>query len=240
MKNIVITGGNSGIGYAIAKLSKDKGYDVSIIGRDSMRVGQAAEELGVTGLIADIGNVGDLKHVAERYLQSGLDVLVNNAAIARFMPIEVNSEADYEEFFNTNIRGPMMLSQLMLPALEKRKGCITNISSAIVNNGLPNATLYAATKGAVESFSRSLAVEFAPKGIRVNVVSPGAVNTPLLGKLGVPEEQVEAVKAHQEQNIIPLGRYANPDEIAHVVLAQIEADYVTGSVWNADGGLSAQ
>ena len=240
MKRVVITGGNSGIGYATAQLCKDRGYEVTIVGRDTARVGQAAEKLGVTGIVADIANTSDLNDVASHFQDDGLDALVNNAAIGKFLPITEHTESLYDEFFHTNIRGPMMLCQLLLPALEKRKGCITNISSAIVNNGLPNASLYAATKGAIEAFSRSLAIEVAAKGIRVNAVSPGAVNTPLLQKLELPEAELKAIIDYQEQNVIPLGRYAAPDEIAQVIVSQIEATYVTGTVWCADGGLGAQ
>ena len=133
-----------------------------------------------------------------------------------------------------------MLSQFLLPALEKRKGCITNISSAIVRNGIPNATLYAATKGAIEAFSRCLAIELAKTGVRVNAVAPGAVKTPLITKLDIPQEQIKEFVTFQENNLIPMGRYAKPEEIAHVIVAQIEASYVTGAVWNADGGVDAQ
>jgi NAD(P)-dependent dehydrogenase (short-subunit alcohol dehydrogenase family) len=238
MKKILITGGNSGIGYATAKLFKENGYDVTICGRNPERVNQAATEIQVEGIVADMTNLGDIEALSSRFTESGLDALVNNAATAKFMPINLHTEMDYNEFFNTNIRGPMALIQALLPALEKCQGCVTNISSAITKNGLPNASLYAATKGAIESTTRSLALELAPKNIRVNAVSPGAIDTPIINKLGIPPEQIEAAKAQQEA-MIPLRRYGLPDEVAQVILAQIEATYVTGSIWGVDGGVDA-
>ena len=238
MKNILITCGNSGIGYATAALAKEKGYEVTITGRDPERVAHAAEALGVSGVVADMLKLEDMQALASRFSKSGLDVLVNNAAIARFMPLTLHADADYQEFLDTNIRGPLALIQFLLPALAKKKGCVTNVSSAVTNNGLPNASLYAATKGAIDAATRSLALEFAPQAVRVNCVSPGAIDTPIITKLGIPPEQIEAIKA-QQVAMIPLQRYGTPEEVAYVILAQVEASYVTGSVWPVDGGVDA-
>jgi len=210
----------------------------AISGRDSDKLTQAAAELGVEWVVADMARLEDLKMLATRFNESGIDVLVNNAAIVAFMPIEAHAEVDYDNFLNTNIRGPMALIQALLPALRKRQGCITNISSAISSNGLPNATLYAATKGAMDAFSRSLALELAPQNIRVNVISPGAIDTPLISKLGLDESQIEAIKAHVESTI-PMKRYGRPEEVAQVIFAQVAATYVTGAIWAVDGGVDA-
>lgn len=236
-KTALVTGGNSGIGYATAKCLKEKGYRVCISGRDEQLVAAAAEELGVSFAIADMASLEDLETLAERF-SDGLDALVNNAAIARFMPLTEISTKDHELFYNTNVRGPLVLINALLPALEKHRGSITNVSSAIVNNGLPNAALYAATKGAVEAFTRSLALELAPKNIRINVVSPGAIETAILYKLGRTPEQRIAAKKRQEA-LIPLSRYGAPEEVAQVIVSQLEATYVTGSIWSVDGGVDA-
>ena len=237
-KKALITGGNSGIGYATASLFKDRGYQVTISGRNSEKLSKAAAELGVEWVIADMARIEDLKMIATKFAENGLDVLVNNAGIAAFMPIDAHTELDYERFLNTNIRGPLALIQALLPALRIRQGCIINVSSAICSNGLPNASLYAATKGAVDSFSRSLALELAPQNIRVNVVSPGAIETPIFSKMGLDEKQMEAIKANVESTI-PMQRYGRPEEVAQVIFAQVEATYVTGAIWGVDGGIDA-
>ena len=237
-KTALVTGGNSGIGYATAKLLKAKNYAVTICGKDSERVAQAAAELGVTGIVADMGDMAQVSALAAGFADQALDVLVNNAAIARFMPLSFCTSDDFDEFFNVNVRGPLELIKAVLPSLEKAKGSITNVSSAVVNNGLANAALYAATKGALESVTKSLAIEFAPIHVRVNAVAPGAIDTPILTKLGLDEQTQVAIKAHMESTI-PLGRYGHVDEVAAVIVAQLEATYTTGAIWVVDGGVNA-
>lgn len=237
-KIALVTGGNSGIGYATAELLKKNGYLVFISGRHAERVKKAAAQLQVESIVADMAIIRDIKFLASHFLKSGIDVLVNNAAIAKFIPITNHEEQDYKEFFNTNVRGPIELIRELLPALEKRHGSITNVSSAIVNNGLSNASLYAATKGGLEAITRSLARELAPLKIRVNAVSPGAIDTPIHTKTGRSQEEFEARKA-KHVITIPLCRYGTPAEVAHVIVAQLEATYVTGSIWDVDGGIGA-
>lgn len=235
LKTALITGGNSGIGYATANFLKEKGYSVTISGRHKERVSKVAAELGVEYIVADMAELDDIKHLAAPFKNNGLDVLINNAAIATFIPLSKISPSDYTIFFNTNIRGPLELIRELLPALEKNQGSVTNITSIAVNNALVNASLYAATKGALEATTRSLALELAPKKIRVNAVSPGAIDTPLAEKSGYCKEDLDAHRAMLEQ-IIPLRRYGKAEEVAQVIWAQLEASYVTGSIWVVDGG----
>jgi NAD(P)-dependent dehydrogenase (short-subunit alcohol dehydrogenase family) len=236
-KTALVTGGNSGIGYATAKLLKAIGYDVTICGRNSERVNQAAAELGVNGLVADMGIASDVVKLAAYFDGKSLNALVNNAAIARFAPLAYCTSADFDEFMNTNVRGPLDLIKGVLPALQKVGGSITNVSSAVVNNGLANAALYAATKGALEAFTKSLAIEFAPVGVRINAVAPGAIDTPIITKLGLDEQTQAAVKAHMETTI-PLARFGRADEVAEVIVAQLESSYTTGAIWAVDGGVN--
>lgn len=237
-KTALVTGGNSGIGFATAKLLKSKGYQVTICGRDEGRVANAAEELGVNGIVADMGNVEQVQNLAIQFIGKPLNALVNNAAIARFLPLPYCTNTDFDEFFNINVRGPLDLIKALLPSLQEARGSITNVSSAVVNNGLANAALYAATKGALESATKSLALEFAPLGVRVNAVSPGAIDTPIITKFGLDEQTIAAIKAQMETTI-PLGRYGTADEVATVIVAQLESTYTTGAVWSVDGGVNA-
>lgn len=235
-KNALVTGGNSGIGFAAARLLKKRGYEVFISGRHDARLQEAAGVLGVDWILADMANLDDLEALVLPFLQNGLDVLVNNAAIASFKPLAAHTKEDYRLFFDTNIRGPLELIRLLLPALEKRQGSVCNVSSIIVTKGVANGSLYAASKGAMDAFTRSLARELAPKGIRINGVAPGAIETPMFGKLGLSEEQLQGLRQKQEASI-PLHRYGRPEEVADVIVNQLEAPYVTGAIWTVDGGV---
>lgn len=237
MKKAIITGGNSGIGYATAKLLKEKNYDVTITGRSKVRVEKAAAELGVKGVIADMSDLEQLKELSSKF-EDGLDVLVLNAAIAKFAPLSHSGLDQFNEMIDTNVRGPFFLCQYLEESLAKRQGAVSFVSSAVVNNGLANASLYSASKGALDSLCKSLAVELAPQGVRVNVVSPGAIDTPIIHKLGIPEDHIPAIKEHVESTI-PMSRYGKPIEVAEVIISQLESNYVTGSIWSVDGGVNA-
>ncbi len=237
-KVALVTGGNSGIGYATAKLLKAKGYDVYISGRNADRVQQAAVELDVKSVVADMSNSSDVEQLSAIFLEDGLDILVNNAGIANLAPLERITHEVFLEIFNTNVWGVLQLIKELLPALERRAGSsITNISSAITCKGVPGLSLYAATKGSVEALTKTLAIELAPKNIRVNAVTPGAIDTPIFGKLGIkPENFPEELK--QAFAGIPLKRTGTSEEVAQVIVAQLESTYVTGAIWAVDGGVS--
>jgi NAD(P)-dependent dehydrogenase (short-subunit alcohol dehydrogenase family) len=111
------------------------------------------------------------------------------------------------------------------------------VSSAVVNNGLANAVLYAASKGALEAATKSLAIELAPVNVRVNAVSPGAIDTPIITKFGLDEQTIAAAKAHMETQI-PLRRYGKAEEVAEIIAAQLESSYTTGAIWAVDGGVN--
>ncbi len=237
-KSALVTGGNSGIGYATAKRLKDNGYAVTICGRDKARVEKAATELAVSYIVADLGDREQLPFVAKQFQDKPLNALVNNAAIARFKPISMCNDEDFDDFFNINVRAPLELIKSLLPSLKLTRGGVCNVSSAVVNNGLPNAALYAATKGALEASTKSLALELSPFGVRVNAVSPGAIDTPIITKLGVDEATQAAIKTQQEATI-PMRRFGEAAEVAEVITAQLESSYTTGAIWSVDGGVNA-
>ncbi len=236
-KSVLITGGNSGIGLATAMAFQNLGYDVTILGRNAIHTNEIAEKYKFKKIIADLQDSNEIEKIIEPF-KDGLDILVNNAGIAQFFPLDALSKELFNENFYTNVYGPLYLTKTLIPALEKQQGSVVNISSIIVNNGKPNSAIYAATKGAVDGMTRSLALELAPKKIRVNGIAPGAINTPLLGKLGIPEEHIPALLKEQE-NAIPLQRLGEPEEIAQVVIALAESSYSTGAIWDVDGGISA-
>jgi NAD(P)-dependent dehydrogenase (short-subunit alcohol dehydrogenase family) len=237
-KTALVTGGNSGIGYATAELLAKNGYDVCIAGRQAEQVNRAAKKLGVDALVADITRLDDLRAIAGHFHETGLDALVNCAGIAEIVPLGHYTAEAFARHIDTNVRGPLFLIQELMPALEKRRGAITTISSIIVTHGAPAVALYAASKGAVDAFTRNLALELAPRGVRINAVAPGAIETPIFEKFGLDANQLAQLAAQQREEA-PLKRRGEPGEVAQVVLAQLESSYVTGSVWNVDGGTSA-
>jgi NAD(P)-dependent dehydrogenase (short-subunit alcohol dehydrogenase family) len=236
-KTALITGGSSGIGLATAQLMHETGYRVVISGRNQPELERTAEQTGIAYILADLGKMGDVRALATHFAD-GLDVLVNNAGIASLIPFGLYSEDVFWRHFSINVQGPIFLIQELLPSLEKRHGCVVNISSVAASRGTPGVGLYAATKGALEAITGCLAIELAPRGIRVNAVSPGAIETPLFGKLGIPLETLNVLRS-QNEAAIPMKRFGAPAEVAKVILAQAEASYVTGAVWTVDGGVTA-
>ena len=234
MKTALVTGGNSGIGYETARLFKQNGYNVTITGRNKEKLKIAAEQLGVAFILADLANLEALKKIAT-YYHKGLDVLVLNAGIAKFNPLVDSDITKYDEIMDINVKGSYFLIQYLVPNLKMKNGSICFVSSAIVNNGLNNASLYALSKGAIDAVVKILAVELAPN-VRVNAISLGAVRTPILEKYGLPKEKLEK-RIQNFELTIPLKRYANPIEIAHTIFSQVTATYVTGAIWEVGGGI---
>ncbi|HTU00463.1 MAG TPA: SDR family NAD(P)-dependent oxidoreductase [Candidatus Sulfotelmatobacter sp.] len=244
----VVTGAAAGIGFAIASRLARDGYDIGVADLDRVGAERAAEALQGLGrrAAALCGDVGDRK-AAFRVLEEaggalgGVDLLVNNAGIARLGPLATFSETDWRELFRVNVDGVFFCCQAALPGmLARRRGNIVNISSWNGKLGAPNFGAYSATKAAVISLTQALAREVASHGIRVNAVCPGIVaGTPMRREVeraglafGLPPS-VERAKT------IPLGRLATPEDIAGMVafLASEEAAYMTGQAVNVTGGL---
>ncbi len=239
-KVAVITGGSSGIGLATARLFQQSGAKVAISGRNQKSLDEAVKELG-TGVLAVRSDVSKLKDLdalfdAVRKKLGPVDVLFANAGVARFAPVTAVSEEFYDEIFDINVKGVFFTIQKAIPFLNDNAAIILN-TSVVGQSGLPNTSAYAASKAAVRSFARSIASELAERGIRINVVSPGPIATPIFGKLGLPKEDVDAFTAGILPQI-PLKRIGKPEEVAQTALflASSASSYITGVELNVDGG----
>ena len=245
MKNLtnkvaVITGGNSGIGYATAKELAEEGVKVIITGRNRTAIEKATNELGVTGIVSDQSKLAQIDQlVAEVKEKFGkVDILFLNAGLASFAPVESATEEHYDEIMNANVKGVYFTVQKFLPIINDGGSIIFNTSVNAVL-AMPDSSVYAASKAAVLSINKVLARELASRKIRVNAVSPGPIETPLYGKLGLSEEQVNGFGKVLGEKIL-LNRFGKAEEIAHVVkfLASDESSFITGSEITADGGLT--
>jgi NAD(P)-dependent dehydrogenase (short-subunit alcohol dehydrogenase family) len=237
-KTAVVTGGSSGIGYATAKKIKELGAKVIITGRNPEAVEKAAKEIGAVGLVADQASLGDIDSLVERAREElgGVDVLFINAGVAAFAPVEHLSEEQFDATMDINFKGAFFTLQKFLPILRDGASVI-NLSSINAYTGMPNTAVYAASKAALNSLTRTAAYELAPRKIRVNAVNPGPTNTAIFGKLGMPDEAVQEF-ASAMQNRIPLKRFGEPEDVATLVafLASDEASFITGAEYNIDGG----
>jgi NAD(P)-dependent dehydrogenase (short-subunit alcohol dehydrogenase family) len=240
-KVAIITGGSSGIGLATAKLFQQVGAKVAISGRNQKSLDDAAKALGpsIITVRSDVSKLRDLDTLFDIVTKKlgHIDVLFANAGIAKFAPVSDTSEAFYDEIFDINVKGVFFTIQKVIPFLNDGASIILNTSVAN-QSGLPNTSAYAASKAAVRSFARSIAAELAAKSIRINVVSPGPISTPLYGKLGLPQEAVDAFAASIVSQV-PLKRFGTPEEVAHTALflASSASSYITGVELNVDGGM---
>lgn len=237
-KNVIITGGNSGMGFETARKFKSLGANVIITGRNPKSVDEAAEQLGVIGIVADQSSLRDIDELAVQVSQKfgHVDVLFINAGIAAFAPVEQVTEEQFDNIMNTNFKGALFTLQKFISLLRDGASVI-NLSSINAYTGMPNTAVYAASKAALNALTRTAATELASRKIRINSVNPGPVNTAIFGKLGMPEEAVnEFGKAMV--NRIPLKRFGEPEDIANLVvfLASDEAGFITGAEYNIDGG----
>jgi NAD(P)-dependent dehydrogenase (short-subunit alcohol dehydrogenase family) len=239
-KVAVVTGGNSGIGYATAKQLKEEGAIVIITGRSEQKVQAAANELGVMGYVADVNNLEALSSlVAFVEKEVGkVDILFNNAGIFAPAPVGQISEEMFDHQMGINFKGAVFTIEKFLPIL-KDGSSIINLSSVNAYTGMPNTAVYAASKAALNSYTRTAATELAPRRIRINSVNPGPVETPIFGKTGMPEDQLSGF-AEAMQNRIPLKRFGRPEDIANLVLflASEKASFITGAEYNIDGGIN--
>ncbi|MBO9584077.1 MAG: SDR family oxidoreductase [Flavobacterium sp.] len=245
MKNLenkvaIVTGGNSGIGYATAADLVSKGAQVIVTGRNKEALAKAEKELNVTGIVADQSDLKSIDNLVEEVKAKfgKVDILFLNAGIAAFAPVDLASEDHYDSIMNVNVKGVYFTVQKVLPILNDGGSIILN-TSINAHVGMPNSSVYAASKAAVLSLSKVFATELAPRKIRVNAVSPGPIETPIYGKLGLEQAEVEGFGAVLGEKIL-LKRFGQASEIAKTVsfLASEDASFITGSEIVVDGGLT--
>ncbi len=241
-KVAVITGANSGIGLATAKLFLNEGAKVVLSGRRKEALEAVVQNLDgdFITVVADVSKAADNKRLIEEAVTKygSIDILFLNAGIAPVAPTNELTEAHYNEVFDINVKGPILTVKEALPHITDG-GVILFNSSIVHQKGFEGLSVYSASKGALRAFSRVLTSEVKSRGIRVNTIAPGPIETPIYGKMGLPQEVVEDMgKGFAAQ--VPLGRFGAPEEIAQAALflASDDASFVNGVELEVDGGLS--
>src|SRR5438093_8043894 len=241
-KIALVTGGNSGIGLATAKRFVNEGAYVFITGRRNAELAAAVKEIGrnVTGVQGDVSNLADLDRLFAQIKREKdrLDIVFANAGAAKFASLGQITEGLFDSIFATNVKGLLFTVQKALPLMPDGASIILN-ASIVGSKGLAANSVYSATKAAVRSFARTWTTDLKDRRIRVNAVSPGAIDTPglsdLLSSSEVGEERLKMIS-----NTVPLGRFGTADEIAKavVVLASDDSSYITGTELFVDGGFA--
>jgi NAD(P)-dependent dehydrogenase (short-subunit alcohol dehydrogenase family) len=241
-KVAVVTGGNSGIGLATAKEFKEQGARVVITGRDQQTLDEAKRELGsdVLALRSDTSRLADIDKLfaAVKEEFGHIDVLFINAGVGKFAPVEAVTEEEFDSIMDINFKGAYFTIQKALPFLNDNASIVLNTSIA-AHIGMPNSSVYAASKAALITLARTLSAELVGRGIRVNAVSPGPVTTPILNRLGLPPEALEETR-NSLKDQVPMKRFGRPEEIAKTVLflASTDSSFLLGTEIIADGGMS--
>ncbi len=240
-KIAVITGGSSGIGLATAQRFVDEGAYVFITGRRGSELDDAIKQIGnnVESVQGDVSNLSDLDRLYDivKQRKDHIDVLFANAGLGESRPLDQITEDHFDNTFDVNVKGTLFTVQKALPLMPAGASIVINASIASVK-GIPAMSVYSATKAALRSFARSWSADLKDRRIRVNVVSPGMIVTPIFKNgLGMDVNQIEEMKA-QYSATAPLGRPGTPDEIAKAVvfLASNDSSYITGTELFVDGG----
>jgi NAD(P)-dependent dehydrogenase (short-subunit alcohol dehydrogenase family) len=241
-KTAVITGGNSGIGLATAKLFKEHGARLIITGRNEESLKLAKESIGgdVLTLQSDAGNLNDIDQLMETTKShfGKIDILFLNAASGKPAPFQFVTEVQFDSAANIIFKGPYFTIQKAVPLLNNGSSVI--VTTSISNQfGAPNFSVYAACKAAQRSFVQTLGLELIGQGIRVNAISPGPINTPGFGRWDVPDDVVQAARDAFTHKA-PTKRFGKADEVAKAVLflASSDSSYVVGAELVIDGGMS--
>ncbi|HEY9101141.1 SDR family oxidoreductase [Chitinimonas sp.] len=241
-KTVLVTGGSTGIGLAAAQAYAAEGATVVITGRDTTALDKAVAEIGSKAIAIrnDASTVAGATELAAALnaRQLTLDAVFINAGAAKFSAFQDVTPDFWDQIFNVNVKGAYFQIQALLPVLNKGASVVLN-GSINAHIGMPNSSVYAASKAALISLAKTLSSELLPRGVRVNVVSPGPTTTPLYGKLGMDADTLQSVAA-QIQSQVPLGRFGTPAEVASTVLhlSAAESAFIVGTEIIVDGGMS--
>ena len=222
-KHVVVTGAASGLGLAIAQAAEAEGAAITAIDRVAAPFANSR--------ICDIADEEQVRRAFNGLTR--IDAVVNSAGIARRAKVDQTDMADYDAVMAVNVRGAFLVSKYALPHLRSFGGAILHLSSGVATTGLRNRAAYSASKGAIVSLTRNMALDYAADKVRVNCLCPGFVNTPLLASLP-PERRAKLSALH------PLGRLGEPEDIAHMALFLIsdQASWITGQAIAVDGGFN--
>ncbi len=240
-KVAVVTGGNSGIGLGVAKAYAREGAQVAITGRDEKTLQSAAQEIGPGTLAfkSDASKIADIEAAMDRIRKSfgRIDALFLNAGVGKFIPLEQVTEAFFDEVFNINVKGLLFTVQKALPLMKPGSAIVLN-ASINGHKALLHSTVYGASKAAVINLAKTLSIELVDRGIRVNSVSPGPIETAILTRAGMSAEQLQQTR-EWILSAVPMKRFGQPEEIAAAVLylTSPESAYVIGADLIVDGGM---
>jgi NAD(P)-dependent dehydrogenase (short-subunit alcohol dehydrogenase family) len=242
-KVVLITGGTRGIGFATAKLFAAEGAHVIVVGRNVDKITEAVGDIPLRGEAGDVSKAGDCERIVTQALSlhGRLDVLVNCAGVIfRNRTVEGTSEEEWDTTFNVNVKGTFLMSKYALYALRETKGNIVNVSSYVGLVGFAGTSAYAASKAAIINLTRSMALDHAGEGIRVNAVCPGSVDTDMIRSAWQQFGDVEQARRLWAEKH-PLGRIATADEVGRAILflASQDASFITGAALPVDGGITA-
>jgi NAD(P)-dependent dehydrogenase (short-subunit alcohol dehydrogenase family) len=239
-KIALITGGTTGIGAATAKLFQAEGATVIVTGSSAKTVEIARRDLpGIEVVVSDQADTKASKALVDQVKakHGRIDVLFVNAGIGAFAPLESVDEASFDRQFNINVRGAYFIIKHAAPVIPDG-GAIVLTASTAASSGFAGASVYSATKAALRSFGRTLAAEFAPRNIRVNTVSPGPIETPIFGKSGLTQQQIQGFKDSITSQVT-LKRMGTSEEVAAAVLfLAADATFVTGAELLVGGGIN--
>lgn len=239
-KIALVTGGNSGIGYAAARELKQQGATVIITGRRQEALENAAATLGVTGFVSDQGNVKDVEQLAEQVSNTfgKVDILFINAGVLGGAAIEGATEQDFDYVMDVNFKGAYFTLSRFIPILNDGASVVFLSSNVASMNGV-NSSIYSASKAALNSVMKIAALELAPRKIRVNAVSPGPTQTEILNKLGLDEASRKGLDDWMIERI-PLRKIGKADDVAKMVtyFSGDNSSFITGAEIVMDGGMS--